>query len=149
MLEPLYCSYPILTDFHIFADLANKIKEQIEIDIQNEFHITLIYSQNPVDKNQIYNFLMNKFISWGNPIVTLNKLELFGDYLVILVDSKRLHDEFDELKNKFDCSWDFDSYQPHISLGKINPEDYSKIKLILPDVKIQTDLFKLDELIGD
>lgn len=145
MLKKLYAAYKINNEN--INDLQNTINDIIEIQLENDLHITLVYSSNPIDEEKVYNYLLDEFLKFNNPIIKTNKLELFGEYLVLLVNSEQLDKEFNYIIDNFNASWDFESYQPHITLGKINPTDFDKVKnIIIDEIEFQTDNFYIDEL---
>lgn len=104
-------------------EIINFFKEQKIDNLTNpeELHVTEIYSKEDVDPDTL-DFDKNNFTYIpNNP-----HIELFGTYLVLVVDTPFLQKRFDYFKN-MGCSWDYPTYNPHISLCDEFTGDISNI----------------------
>lgn len=109
MKNTLYCSRSVEN----FEDIISWAKSQNIPNIipANEFHVTVAYSKSMVDHDDI---------DPKNNMVYLpprkRKLAKFGSCIVLLLTSTYL-DERWEYYIKKGCSWDFDTYNPHITIS--------------------------------
>ncbi len=75
------------------------------------FHVTLI-----LDKHKNFPYTPVEY----DPPITLNpktyKFDIFKDALVLLFNNDKLSKKHLMLRDKYDIEWDFDEYQPHITL---------------------------------
>jgi len=98
-------------------------------------HSTIAYSRSPVDWTQtIFAPLEGKVIV--EPTSFKMKV-LAGNVLVLAFESEELEERWRELRNE-GASWDFETFQPHITLGK-QPTD-----LVIEDI----DVFNLPVVLG-
>lgn len=86
-----------------------------ELKIPNpvdDFHCTILYSRKPINPNIDLRIDVDNFECPGV------KLEKFGTYLVLLLDSPQLQERHKELMEETGASYDFPEYQPHITLSE-------------------------------
>lgn len=115
--KTLYVSRPVLNK----DELIKWAKSQGFKNIMDpdDFHVTICFSKEKVD--------------WNSQAPKTNKLivktsdrsiKKFGEAVVLCFNSQKLHDRFEEFMD-MGCSFDHDSYQPHITIvydAEINPE---------------------------
>jgi uncharacterized protein len=94
-------------------DIVSWAKEQnIEkLSDPNKFHVTIAYSKNPINWEDIK--LEKNNLTIENDA---RKLEFFGEgALVLRFFSKELQNRWQELKD-LGASWEYPTYKPHITL---------------------------------
>ncbi|AXH72583.1 MAG: histone H1-like protein [Caudoviricetes sp.] len=105
-------------------DIINHFKKQGVQNLvkPNSLHLTIIYSKKDVNEKEII-LDSNKLFYIPENI----NLQKFGDYLVMVVSTPVLQQRFDYFKSK-GCSWDYDIYQPHISICENFEGDIDNLK---------------------
>lgn len=95
----------------------------------SEFHATIVFSKEPFDYSNIS--LQNNKLVVNN--TKDRKVEHLGDKgaIVLKFFSETLHNRWQEFRNE-GASWDYDSYQPHVTLSyednAVNVEEVEPFK---------------------
>lgn len=115
----LYIS--VLPDMTDLTPILDKIKKELRIDLVNDFHITIIYSNRVIFDEyaeQIHQRLNN-----NNRTAKIVGLTVFNGhdnkhYLVLLLKSKTLNDINKTFVDSGYKPKDFENYEPHITIAK-------------------------------
>lgn len=86
-------------------NLKNPIKE-------DDIHCTVLYSRKFLPDLKVGTY--NDFDEQECPA---SKLHLFGNTLVLLLDSDFCKEKHAQLMDKYKASYDYDEYIPHVSIG--------------------------------
>lgn len=114
--------------------LSRWCKESLIPNIVDEFHCTLVYSQDTLPPVEVARY--------ASPLVVEKdtyEYALFGDkqnILVLKIKQEILEDRWKELKEKYNFQYDFPTYIPHISLSYDVPEGFNINRLELPNFPI-------------
>jgi len=113
-----------------------------------DMHVTLAFSREPVDFNEVVNRNNKITINGGEREVK----HLGPDAVVIKFSSKVLSKRWKELCN-IGCSWDYDGYQPHITItydgSKINVKDMTPYQgpiILGPEIVSELDTEWIDKV---
>ena len=145
------------TGVYIAFELERSTKERLQA-YQNRFlnfikkeynlHCTLIYAPRPYfdANNQLGDFVASNLAPFRYE-GTLGKLSIFGDSLVVELDSPELQAIHTDLSERFNLVSMYPEYKPHITLGTLfsktlpqlpkMPKDSSMNLAILERVSIQ------------
>ena len=95
------------------------------------FHITTVYSRNPLNDYECHS---------GGFDVTPLEWQIFGQpeksYLVLIVGHLKLDQAWNDAKEA-GASWDYPSYEPHISVSQATPRHEIVVPHSLPDFSIR------------
>lgn len=83
----------------------------IKWDNSTELHCTVVYHEHPVPEHLTLPNVIKPFP------VQMRGLDLFGDHVVLRIESERVRKLFDYFKRQ-GTKHSFDEYNPHITLGK-------------------------------
>lgn len=140
MKKPMYVSRNVLNGEEIAA--WAKAQGFPKVLSPKDMHITLAFSREPVDFNDVVN---------RNDKITINggerEVKLLGeDAAVLKISSKVLTKRWKDLCNA-GCSWDYKGYQPHITItydgSSINIKDmvpYKGAIILGPEIVEELDL---------
>jgi hypothetical protein len=123
-MKSLYVARNVLNG----KDIEKWAKDEGFTNIMNpsDMHVTIAYSKKKIDWSKLSEQNNKINIKGGK-----RSIVRLGDEgaIVIKFESNKLQDRFDEFIDA-GCSWDYDSYQPHISFS------YNGMKGSLNDIKI-------------
>lgn len=122
-LQPIYISRSVINASDILHWFKNQGISNIVDD--NDLHVTVVYSRNPVDMNTLILDTNNITI---DPNDSIFKMDLFDENqcLVMVYHNNFMQERFNYFKQK-QCSWDFPEYNCHITIT--NNFHQSNIKL--------------------
>jgi phage-related protein (TIGR01555 family) len=105
------------------AEIVRWAKSQGFTDVVPDLHVTIAYSRKPVDWFKVGTSWSDKVeIGAGGP----RQMERFGDYSVLLITASELRWRHQEIIDA-GASWDYEDYQPHISIQIGGDVDLSKV----------------------
>jgi hypothetical protein len=89
-----------------------------------DMHVTICYSKEPFD----WDALEPKQDSIANHVISTRKVQQFGDAVVLTFESPLLAEDHQELRDA-GASYDFDKYQPHVTISwEKPPKDVEEIE---------------------
>lgn len=134
--EPLYIYRPVINAYEVIAwAKANGFDTTL---LASDLHVTVAYSKSPVT-----------WVSMGDAPETVFssplKLARFGkegEAVVLLLDAPLLQLRFKELQKR-GCSWDYEAYQPHLTLSynMSTDVDLSSIPLLTGPIILGAEVF--------
>lgn len=109
-------------------------------DIQTEFHVTICYSRDPVD------WMEMDADDWGDNQLVIRKggprvVEKLGGVIALLFASRRLRWRHEEMKAR-GASWDYEEYQPHITITTNTDVDLSGIDIFQGELTFGEEIFE-------
>ena len=122
MKKTLYVSRPLLNGDKVYKWFADQgIDNLVPAD---KLHVTVAFSRKEVDWSIIHNRNMNLSENWPNSV-----MHSFGEKdIVMKIESKELHYDWEYYMTCV-CSYDFEKYQPHISIKYIGEKvDINTVK---------------------
>lgn len=111
-----------------------KIPNPVEL---NDLHTTIVLS-----KTQKFPWKAKNYSPSKKASSSTYKLELFGknkNVLVLCFDSNYFQKIHNDIREKFNLPWEFDSYTPHITLSRNIPVGFSITNIVLPEFPIYFD----------
>ena len=114
LFENFYCCRYLDDNSKIVLKQFLKKIGIIENNTGFEYHCTVMFSKEK--------FPSSTKINQEKAEILLKDFDLFGDYLVIKVESSKLKEDFQKWIN-LGCLYSYDDYKPHISILK----DYKNI----------------------
>lgn len=117
----LYVSRKVLNPSSIIKFMNDN--NFLEREPIKDLHVTVAYSSKDVDETKVK--LDKNIVEVDN----IHSIEKFGDYWVLILESEYLQNRYKYYIDDIGCSYDFDSYRPHISISKsdqdITPKDFN------------------------
>lgn len=130
VMRSLYVSRPVLNAKALLA--WAKEAGIPDLEPANELHVTLMYSQTPVDWSKTGD-------DWGNEDDGtmrvrpggMRALQKFGNAIVLCFNNSNLAYRHCQIKESTGATWDYGDYQPHVTLAHLRP-DSPPVDLTMP-----------------
>jgi len=126
--KKLYVSRPLLNGQAFIAWAKSQGFDTVLPE--NELHVTCVYSNEPVDWSAIPPDTKPLVVNAGGD----RRIQVFGkdnDVGVLTFSNQELHDRWQKWRDA-GASWDFPTYEPHVSITYSIPKDLDVTKVELP-----------------